>query len=136
MREIEAVREIYFEVMDFITSCGGSYRNLHSSTCLNIIDALAHNRYLLHREDGRLKRALFWWMVRPEDLETVKQGIPPDDRDSGSIVYFCEAAGVDGSRGLARAVREMKDRYPADTDACWHNHWTAPDRFVYYRRTK
>lgn len=131
MREDE-LREIYFEVIDLFRACGGAYLVLPPSTCSNILDALDNGRYVLARENGKLVRALFFWRFFPEDLETVKQGKPPQDRNTGPIFYICEHAGKDGMRGIIKAARELKDRY-GGASVCWHDRYLN-GTFRFYRR--
>lgn len=126
--------ELYSETVNLFTSCGGSYRVLVDSSCQNILDALDNSRYVLAWEDGKLVRALFYWRFTAADLDKVRHGIPPKDRNTGDICYICEHAGADGMRGIVKAARELKARY-GGASVCWHDRYVQPETFRFFRRT-
>lgn len=128
------LKRLYFETVDLFRECGGSYRSIPESTYLNILDALSHGRYVLTRDEaGNLSRALFYWLIPPEDVEAVKHGTPPTDKDGGTVCYICEHAGTDGTQGLKAAIRTLKDRF-GGASVCWHDRYVRPDRFRLFRR--
>lgn len=129
------LKRLYEETVDLFRECGGSYRSISESTYLNILDALSHGRYVITRDGDTMTRALFYWMIRPEDVEAVKHGLPPPGKDGGTIVYVCEHAGRDGAKGAIAAVRKLKDRYGSGTSVCWHDRYVRPDWFRFFRRT-
>jgi hypothetical protein len=133
--DTDSLKRLYDETVDLFGECGGSYRVIPESTYLNILDALSHGRYVITRDGGgKIQRALFYWMIQPEDVEAVKHGLPPSDKDGGKVCYICEHAGADGAKGLKAAVRTLKDRY-GGASVCWHDRYVRPDRFRLFRRT-
>lgn len=129
------LKRLYLETVDLFRECGGSYRVIPESTYLNILDALSHGRYVLTRDEaGNLTRALFYWLIPPQDVEAVQHGNPPTDKDGGSIVYVCEHAGRDGAKGVIAAIRKLKDRFGSGASVCWHDRYVRPDRFRLFRR--
>jgi hypothetical protein len=132
--EIDSLRALYMEVVALFRECGGAYRNTPDSTYLNIADALRNNRYVIHRDNGKMVRALLYWMIPAEDVDSVKHGRPPTEKNSGTVGYICEHAGTDGMKGVIRAVRELKDRY-GGASVCWHDRYVSPETFRYFRRT-
>lgn len=125
---------LYDEVIRFLVGCGGSYRHLHSSTCRAVLEALRDNRCLICRDGGEICRVLVYWLVQPDDIETVKSGAMPGDCSNGPIIYLAEHAGIDGRTGFYRAIKQLRQRVSIVKGICWHQRWNDPEKFRYYSR--
>lgn len=128
MTDIVRMERDYFEVMGFLDRCGQGYARLDDRTCRNFIGALADGRCLISRNsEGEIVRVTVLWLVRPEDVETVKGGGTPTEINSGTFLYVAESAGIDGMTGMIRLVEQLRREYGRIATAFgWHK-WNGGD---------
>lgn len=132
---MSTLKDLYYEIISFLCSCGGTYAQLHNSTCFNVIQALLDKRVSMTRDAaGKLSRVMIFWRIKPEDLAIVQAGRTPDDVNSGSIIYIAEHAGTDGRKGFIAAIRQLRQAETGIHGACWHSRWNQPETFRYYPR--
>jgi hypothetical protein len=121
------VRETYIEIMDFLAACGGAYAQHDTQTCRDVIDAILDDRYRVTRDSsGAILTVSTWWMIRPEDMDLVKNGGHPADISGGTIVYVADHAGKGGYPDLIRFLRTLA------SEACWHHRYKQPGQFRHY----
>ena len=121
-------RDLYIEVMAFLSNSGGTYRNLDNDTCRDVIDALFENQYRLVRDaSGNIASFTTWWMIHDADLEMVKNGQRPKDTTGGNIVYVADHAGKGSYPAL---INYLRDRL-GEIDCYWHHRFKHPDKFRY-----
>jgi hypothetical protein len=125
----DSVRKLYLEITEFLSTSGGSYTSIDTSTYRDIIDAILDERYRVVRDDsGRITSVTTWWMIHETDIELVKNGGRPKDLSSGAVVYISDHAGCGGYPGLIRFIRSNICK----RGACWHHRYKHPALFRYY----
>ena len=123
------VRELYVEVVDFLSKSGGAYQKMDSTTYHDIIDAILENRYRVSRNsDGNISAFTAWWMIYEADIELVKNGGRPADISTGSVVYVADHAGTGAYPDLIRFIRSTIGR----RGVCWHHRYKQPGQFRYF----
>ncbi len=126
-------RELYFEIMEFLTGCGKGYEALDDHTCLTFLDALNNNRCLICRDGaGKITRVFVSWLINSEDIEVVKCHGIPAELNNGTVLYVAEAAGIDGRKGLLQTLESLRRQNDDRITAyCWHN-WKAGGVWKYF----
>lgn len=97
------------EVTDFLLSCGGIYGQLTGTLQEEVLFCLATGQYLLERSiDGAICHFLCYWKVAPADVELIQDGVMPQERVSGSVLYIVEHGNKTGLRGLRDSIKALR----------------------------
>lgn len=70
-----------------------------------------------------------WWMIHPEDVETLQDGVRPVARLSGSVCYIVEF-GKMPNVSARRMAYDLRRREPTLLGVCWNNFRTK--QFKYF----
>lgn len=108
-------------VCDFLVSCGGPYANgVSDEVRFNIGFAYGSELYVMKEKDGRILYFVSWWLVKPNDVESVKQHVRPIDITTGNVVYITDMGNTIGKRGMAEIIKELRRRNPHAKGVFWH----------------
>lgn len=103
MMPFEEAERLFFEIRDFLISCGGDYSDFgRFDEDLHILTCLAANQYLW--EPNRY--FVCWWMLDKNDMQLVKQHRLPGSITTGSNMWILECGCKQGMRELVRSIRK------------------------------
>jgi len=124
---------LYMEIVDFLHSGGGPYEVMNGDVQENLIDSLCSSRYVLQRDDyGKIKAFCNYWLVMPEDLDTVRAGHRPAEVNTGSVFVMVDHVNKGGRRSLLDTIRQLRIRCVNVKGAAWFHKQAAPEMFRYY----
>lgn len=109
------------EVLAFLMSCGDYYR-LTSRLEANILECLAVDQYIVHRNPaGEITHFICYWMITPQALEDLKEGFRPQQIAGGISMFVLEHGNKDGRRGMTRIINDLRQKEPHNLGAAWRH---------------
>lgn len=93
--------KILDEVLLFLKECGGAYSTITRTVEENVLECLTLGQYVWTGDCF-----LCYWMIHPEDIESLKERIKPKDIITGSTVYVVECACTGNLRAAIKQLRQ------------------------------
>lgn len=113
----EEVDSLCNSITEFLLGLGGAYTEEYVGTLQeHIIWSLVMNKYLWEPD----KYFVSWWMIYPEDIDSLEDKILPVCRLSGTTCYIVEM-GIAPRVSIREVISKIRYQEPTGKGVCWYN---------------
>ena len=121
------------EIISFMEKCGGPYQVIDPETCVNLIECLETDQYVLIRnEAGEITTFCDYWRVNMADMGLLKSGGKPTDTSSGNAIFVVDCCNLDDKSGITMMMREVRRRHPNSRGVAWFRERKLPECFRFF----
>ncbi len=110
------------QILRFLWQCGEPYNRRNNLVRLDILQALTNGQYVIGSDGNDIRFFVCYWMVRPEDVDSIAHGEVPSTVTDGTVLYIAEFGNKDGLKGLLEMKRRLQTKVGNCNGVFWHRY--------------